>query len=463
MSNSIVVQVGQCGNQIGSRFWDMVLQEHARNNRKGVYDDALSTFFRNVDKYGSHVPLGDGKKRITGLKARGLMVDMEEGVVGQIRKSPLGELFDSDQAVISNSGSGNNWAVGNCVYGPMYREEILEGIRRQAEWCDSLQSFFMLGSLGGGTGSGLGSFICETLADEYSEVYRFYTTVMPSENDDVVTSPYNSILSLSKLIDTADCVLPIENDALLDIYEKVVSQTETRASARTRKMALTDNGDKAMGGLCGVSGRKTHPFDAMNNIAANLLMNMTSSMRFEGSMNVDINDIVTNLVPFPRLKFVMSSMTPLYTLTDSSAAPRRVDQMFLDAFSRDSQLIKADPKAHRYLACALVARGDVEISDIRRNIDKLSSQLKFASWNRESWKTGICSVPPLGQPRCLLALANNCGIRNSLTRLNGRFNKLYRRKANLHHYTEHIDGADIASAAENVVDVIASYTEQEGR
>lgn len=29
MTQSIVVQVGQCGNQIGCRFWDLALREHA--------------------------------------------------------------------------------------------------------------------------------------------------------------------------------------------------------------------------------------------------------------------------------------------------------------------------------------------------------------------------------------------------------------------------------------------------
>ncbi|TPX60608.1 hypothetical protein PhCBS80983_g01712 [Powellomyces hirtus] len=464
MSNCIVIQVGQCGNQIGGRFWDMVLQEHARNNKRGIYDDALATFFRNVktNRAGcSNVEVGDGKGRITGLRARGVMIDMEPGVIDQIRRSPLSELFGEEQQVVSNSGSGNNWAVGNCVYGPQYREEILEAVRKQAEFCPSLQSFFMLGSLGGGTGSGLGSYVCEMLYDEYPEVYRFHAPIMPSANDDVVTSPYNSILSLSKLIDTADCVLPIENEALLDIFQRVTQQTETGVQARKRRMALTDSGDAAMGGMCGVGARKTHPFDAMNNIAANLLMNMTSSMRFEGTMNVDINDIVTNLVPFPRMKFLLSSMTPLYTLTDARPPPRRLDQMFIDAFSRDCQLIRAEPKTSRYLACALIARGDVEVSDLRRNIERMSLQLKFPSWNREGWKTGLCSVPPLGQSRCLLSLANNCCIRQNLDILHSRFRKLYRRKANLHHYTAHIDVADIANSAENVRDIIAEYSSQE--
>ena len=43
------------------------------------------------------------------------------------------------------------------------------------------------------------------------------------------------------------------------------------------------------------------PFDNMNGVAANMLLNMTSSVRFEGSLNVDLNDITMNLVPFPQV------------------------------------------------------------------------------------------------------------------------------------------------------------------
>ena len=56
----ITLQVGQCGNQIGRRFWDMALAEHA--HQLGVqegevaaggpwwagplpYDDSMSSFF----------------------------------------------------------------------------------------------------------------------------------------------------------------------------------------------------------------------------------------------------------------------------------------------------------------------------------------------------------------------------------------------------------------------------------
>lgn len=38
---------------------------------------------------------------------------------------------------------------------------VLPQVRRTVEPCDSLQSFFLLHSLGGGTGSGLGSYVLE--------------------------------------------------------------------------------------------------------------------------------------------------------------------------------------------------------------------------------------------------------------------------------------------------------------
>ena len=94
-------------------------------------------------------------------------------------------------------------------------------MRQTAEKCDSLQGFFFLHSLGGGTGSGLGSYILRDLADEYPSVFRFSTCVFPSNDDDVITSPYNSMLALDVLIESADCILPVDNQALFDITSKV--------------------------------------------------------------------------------------------------------------------------------------------------------------------------------------------------------------------------------------------------
>ena len=38
-----------------------------------------------------------------------MLVDMEEGVVSEMMKGPLKEVFDFRQLITDVSGSGNNW------------------------------------------------------------------------------------------------------------------------------------------------------------------------------------------------------------------------------------------------------------------------------------------------------------------------------------------------------------------
>ncbi|XP_020392795.1 tubulin epsilon chain isoform X2 [Rhincodon typus] len=436
MTQSVLVQVGQCGNQVGCRFWDLVLREHANVNKKGIYDEALGNFFRNVDTRSTN---GDDinlhKGIIRSLKARAVLVDMEEGVVNELLQGPLRDVFDSKQLITDVSGSGNNWAVGNKQYGSLYRDRILEVIRKTAEHCDCLQCFILIHSMGGGTGSGLGTFVLSLLEDEFPEVYRFVTSVYPSADDDVITSPYNSVLAMKELTEHADCVLPIENQSLIDIVNKINQMANSGKSANAIKHQST-----LISGQSKVK-QQEKPFDAMNNIVANLLLNLTSSARFEGSLNMDLNEITMNLVPFPQLHYLVSSLTPLYTLADVNIPTRRLDQMFTDAFSKDHQLMYADPKRNLYLACALMVRGNVQISDLRRNIERLKPSLQFIPWNQEGWKTSLCSVPPVGHTHSLLALANNTCVKSTFTDLKDRFVKLYKKKAHIHHYL-HVDGME---------------------
>ena len=198
----ITIQVGQCGNQIGWRFWDLALREHA--SRGILFDDAMSSFFQ----------FNESEKL---LKARSILIDMEEGVINQIIKSDLGSLFDTTQLVNDVSGAGNNWANGFYEYGKSYSKVILEKIRKNLEYCDSPQCFMLMHSIGGGTGSGLGSNIIKLLGEEYDDIFKFTISVFPSKDDDVITSPYNAILSLNQLINFADCVLPIDNQSLIEI------------------------------------------------------------------------------------------------------------------------------------------------------------------------------------------------------------------------------------------------------
>ena len=49
---------------------------------------------------------------ISSLKARTVLVDMEESVIAGLLRSEYGEIFDIDKIIKDVSGAGNNWAVG---------------------------------------------------------------------------------------------------------------------------------------------------------------------------------------------------------------------------------------------------------------------------------------------------------------------------------------------------------------
>ena len=51
-------------------------------------------------------------------------------------------------------------------------------------------------------------------------------------------------------------------------------------------------------------------------------------------------------------------------------------------------------------------------------------------------QVGLCAVPPVGQPQALLGLTNSCAMADVLGALTARFDKLYRRRAHVHHFTQ---------------------------
>ena len=406
----ITIQVGQCGNQIGWRFWDLALREHA--SRGILFDDAMSSFF-----------LFDEKHQI--LKARALLIDTEQGAINQLLKSDIGELFDNTQLLNEVSGAGNNWAQGFYDYGKNYKDKILNQVNNVLEQCDSPQCFLITHSIGGGTGSGLGSYVVNILGDNFPDIFKFTLSVFPSKDDDVITSPYNSVLSLNHLINSADCVLPVDNESLIEIVNNVKSQN------KTSKNIFGNKNDK--------NEKNKKPYDEMNSIIAHLLSSLTCSMRFEGTLDVDINDITMNLVPFPRQHFILSSLSPLYHVLDQKLEPRRTDQIFDDVFNKDFQLIKCDNfNQGIYFATALIARGNLTVSDLMYNIEKKKNKINTVSWNHEGFKIGLCSQPPVNMKYGLLCLSNNTAITECFKRMSDRFMLLYKHKAHLHHFSNYI-------------------------
>lgn len=59
----ITIQVGQCGNQIGGAFWDLLLREHANYSKNALFDESMSSFFKNCNSAtGKMLPVRDNSK-----------------------------------------------------------------------------------------------------------------------------------------------------------------------------------------------------------------------------------------------------------------------------------------------------------------------------------------------------------------------------------------------------------------
>ena len=67
------------------------------------------------------------------------------------------------------SGAGNNWAKGHYTEGAELLDSVLDVVRKEAESCDCLQGFQLTHSLGGGTGSGMGTLLIAKIREEYPD------------------------------------------------------------------------------------------------------------------------------------------------------------------------------------------------------------------------------------------------------------------------------------------------------
>lgn len=78
------------------------------------------------------------------------------------------------------SGAGNNWAKGHYTEGAELVDSVLDVVRKEAENCDCLQGFQLTHSLGGGTGSGMGTLLISKIREEFPDRIMNTFSVVPS-------------------------------------------------------------------------------------------------------------------------------------------------------------------------------------------------------------------------------------------------------------------------------------------
>lgn len=110
-----------------------------------------------------------------------------------------------------------------------------------------------------------------------------------------VVEPYNSILTTHTTLDHSDCAFMVDNEAIYDIC---------RRNLDIERPTYTN----------------------LNRLIGQIVSSITASLRFDGALNVDLNEFQTNLVPYPRIHFPLVTYSPI--ISAEKAYHEQVHQCF---------------------------------------------------------------------------------------------------------------------------------------
>ncbi|GAA5831427.1 hypothetical protein JCM5353_005719 [Sporobolomyces roseus] len=421
------LQTGQCGNQIGQKFWETVSEEHgiAQDGQYVGHDEALQ-----LDKISVYYNEASNNKYVP----RAVLVDLEPGTIDVIRSSPMGGLFRPDNFVFGQSSAGNNWAKGHYTEGAELVDSVMDVVRKEAEGCDALQGFQITHSLGGGTGSGMGTLLISKIREEYPDRMMATFSVVPSPKvSDTVVEPYNATLSVHQLVENSDETFCIDNEALYDIC------------FRTLKLSVPTYGD-------------------LNHLVSVVMSGVTTCLRFPGQLNSDLRKLAVNMVPFPRLHFFTVGTAPLTAPGSQSFRAASIPELTTQMFDAKNMMAAADPRNGKYLTVAAYFRGKVSMREIDEAMS--SAQTKnsnyFVEWIPSNALSASCDVPRKGEKVSVTFIGNNTAIQELFKRIGDQFSAMFRRKAFLHWYTgEGMDEMEFTEAESNLQDLCAEYSQYE--
>ena len=262
-------------------------------------------------------------------------------------------------------------------------------------------------SLGGGTGSGMGTLLISKIREEYPDRIMNTFSVVPSPKvSDTVVEPYNATLSVHQLVENTDETYCIDNEALYDIC------------FRTLKLTTPTYGD-------------------LNHLVSATMSGVTTCLRFPGQLNADLRKLAVNMVPFPRLHFFMPGFAPLTSRGSQQYRALTVPELTQQMFDAKNMMAACDPRHGRYLTVAAMFRGRMSMKEVDEqmlNVQNKNSSY-FVEWIPNNVKTAVCDIPPRGLKMAATFIGNSTAIQELFKRISEQFTAMFRRKAFLHWYT----------------------------
>ncbi len=149
----------------------------------------------------------------------------------------------------------------------------------------------------------------------------------------MVVEPYNAVLSASSLVEFCDTCFTIDNEALYNIGMQTLK-------------------------------KKQPVYGELNHVVANTMSGITAAFRFPGQLNGDLRKLAVNLVPFPRLHFLVPSYAPLVCSVN-------VNELIMQIFDSKNMMADIDPRRGKFFAVGAIFRGKLSAKQVEQQIIQL--------------------------------------------------------------------------------------------
>ena len=280
----------------------------------------------------------------------------------------------------------------------------------------------------------------ERLSVDYGKKSKLEFSIYPAPQvSTAVVEPYNSVLTTHATLDHSDCAFMVDNEAIFDIC---------RRNLDIERPSYTN----------------------LNRLIGQVVSSITASLRFDGALNVDLTEFQTNLVPYPRIHFPLTTYAPVISVAKAYHEHLSVADITNACFEPTNQMVKCDPRHGKYMACCMLYRGDVTPKDVNAAIATIKTKrsIQFVDWCPTGFKVGInyqaSTVVPGGDlakvERAVCMLSNTTAIAEAWARLDHKFDLMYAKRAFVHWYVgEGMEEGEFSEAREDLAALEKDYEE----
>mmetsp|Transcript_28228 Transcript_28228/g.32349 ORF Transcript_28228/g.32349 Transcript_28228/m.32349 type:complete len:431 (-) Transcript_28228:22-1314(-) len=408
---SISLHIGQCGVQVGIKYWQTLLKEHEKSPKSPV-------FFENPDTATQDYHL-----------LRAIFIDLEPGSIDNLSASSIGDTLRPDNLVAASSGAGHNWAKGYYTEGAELIDEALDAVRAEIERCDCLQGFQLYRSFGGGTGSGMGTLLLEKLQEEYPGNVFHDTFCLPSSYcRDGMSEVYNVLLSWAKVHESCT-------------FGSVIDYTPVSSLAAR---------------IFGT--RSTYP--GWNSITSAVMSDFSSCLRLPTREMYSLPKLATSLVPYPQYPYIVHSLAPGFQPSVFKDQWPTLPEMVGLLGTRDTLTYDCQVNRGQNLAGLYTARGTFDRMQFREAqiLFEQDSKFQFLPYIPDAIKSTFIDDAPEDYRSSLGYAVNSSSIREMLITARESFAAIFRRKAFLHWYSgEGMDEMEFIESDEIISSAIFDY------